>query len=84
MLVAGNVGAPDRLTFTVHGDAVNSAARLEAKNKELGTRILIASTTFDQLSDQTQARLADNILLRGRSETTAVYTIQISGIDQGI
>ena len=84
MLVAGNVGVPDRLTFTVHGDAVNSAARLEAKNKELGTRILIASTTFDQLSDQTQARLADNILLRGRSETTAVYTIQISGIDQGI
>lgn len=81
LLVAGNVGAPDRLTFTVHGDAVNSAARLEAKNKELGTRILIASTTFDQLSDPSQARLADEILLRGRSETTAVYTIPIDGID---
>ena len=81
LLVAGNVGAPDRLTFTVHGDAVNSAARLEAKNKELGTRILIASTTFDQLSDPAQARLADEILLRGRSETTAVYTIPIDGID---
>jgi class 3 adenylate cyclase len=65
----------------VHGDAVNSAARLEAKNKELGTRILIASTTFDQLSDPSQARLADEILLRGRSETTAVYTIPIDGID---
>lgn len=81
LLVAGNVGAPDRLTFTVHGDAVNSAARLEAKNKELGTRILIASTTFEQLSDPAQARLADEILLRGRSETTAVYTIPIDGID---
>lgn len=81
LLVAGNVGAPDRLTFTVHGDAVNSAARLETKNKELGTRILIASTTFDQLSDPSQARLADEILLRGRSETTAVYTIPTDGID---
>ncbi|MEQ8285022.1 adenylate/guanylate cyclase domain-containing protein [Thalassospira sp.] len=80
-LVAGSVGAPDRLSFTVNGDAVNSAARLEAMNKELGTKILIGETTRNQLSDPSRAFLAKEVLLRGRSETTAVYTVTLDGID---
>jgi len=80
-LVAGSIGAPDRLSFTVNGDSVNSAARLEAMNKELGTRILLGETTRNQLSDPSRVTLAKEVLLRGRSETTAVYTISIDGID---
>ena len=44
-VIAGPVGAAHRLIYTVHGDAVNVAARLEALNKEHGTRILISEST---------------------------------------
>lgn len=81
-MVAGSVGAPERLSFTVNGDAVNSAARLEAMNKELGTKILIGEVTREHLSDPSRAILAKEVLLRGRSEVSAVYTIHIEGIDQ--
>lgn len=81
-MVAGSVGAPERLSFTVNGDTVNSAARLEAMNKELGTKILFGEVTREHLSDPSRAILAKEVLLRGRSEVSAVYTIHVEGIDQ--
>lgn len=80
-LVAASVGAPGRLSFTVNGDAVNSAARLEAMNKELGTKILIGESTRNKLSTPSRAILAKEVLLRGRTETTAVYTVAVDDID---
>ncbi|MEQ5774446.1 MULTISPECIES: adenylate/guanylate cyclase domain-containing protein [unclassified Thalassospira] len=74
-MIAGNVGATDRLSFTVHGDAVNSASRLEAENKRFGTKILLADSTRNQLSNPDRVIVAGDILLRGRSQTTAVYTV---------
>ncbi len=80
-LVAGNVGAPDRLTFTVNGDAVNSAARLEAMNKELGTKILIGETTREQMSNPEETILVKEVMLRGRSTPSSVYTVPIDGVE---
>jgi adenylate cyclase len=51
----GNVGAPDRLDFTVIGAAVNKAARLEGLTKELGKFTLISSEFASQIGNETQS-----------------------------
>lgn len=73
-MVAGNVGAKARLSFTVHGDAVNTASRLEQENKVLGTRILISDSTRNLLTDPNRVIKAGDVLLRGRHSKTELFT----------
>ncbi len=74
-LVAGAVGAKGRLSYTVHGNAVNLAARLEALNKELGTRILVSHTTASA-AEGFDFRPMGEVSVRGQSESVAVYTLE--------
>lgn len=74
-MVAGNVGAKARLSFTVHGDAVNTASRLEQENKVLHTDVLISESTRILLSDPSRVIKAGEVLLRGRHSMTELYTV---------
>ena len=72
-VIAGNVGARERLNYTVHGDAVNTAARLEQLNKEFGTAVLISGATAARLGGVALKKIGETEI-RGKAEKVTVYT----------
>ncbi len=75
-VIAGNIGVPGRrLEFTVIGDAVNTAARLEGMTKGLEPPVLISSDTADLVEARAGLKELAPISLRGREATTRVYTL---------
>jgi len=72
-MLVGNIGAERRLNFTVIGDGINLAARLESANKQIGTRILVSHKTREQCSDSVVFRLVDRIRVKGRQQPITLY-----------
>ncbi|TAE84356.1 MAG: adenylate/guanylate cyclase domain-containing protein [Oscillatoriales cyanobacterium] len=78
-IIAGTVGGGKRLNFSVLGDTVNIAARLEAMNKDIKEdnpyRVLITGETWELVSDRYEARPVKSIQLRGRKQETTICAI---------
>lgn len=76
-ILTGAVGARDRLLYTVHGDEVNIAARLEQLNKKYGTYILATESTVQRAGAEFVFRRVDEVVVRGRATPTTVYTLDL-------
>jgi len=71
-VMVGNVGHEDRLSYTVLGDPVNLASRLESLNKYYGTRILAGEETLKALGDRLPWRPVDKVAVKGKTQGTLI------------
>jgi adenylate cyclase len=73
-VIVGDVGGGRKLDYTAHGTAMNTAARLEAANKDLGSSICIGPVAAEQI-DPKRIRSLGTVALRGRSAPVEVFTV---------
>jgi adenylate cyclase len=73
--VAGNMGTDEIFNYTILGDCVNLAARLEGVNKYYGTRILVGEDTWNRVSSFVEGRELDWIRVKGKVDPVAIYEL---------
>ncbi len=74
-IISGNIGSPKRMDYTVMGDGVNLASRLESACKQYGTKVLMSEFTFHGLKATYRTREVDRVVVKGKSQPVSVYEL---------
>ena len=74
-MLVGNMGSDKRKNYTIMGDSVNLASRLEGLNRKFRNRLIISESTFLQVQEKVVARELDLIRVKGKMQPVKVYEL---------
>jgi len=73
--IVGNMGSDERMNYSILGDSVNLASRVEGVNKMYGTHLIVTQNTYEKVSDQFVFRLLDLVAVKGKKKPIQIYEL---------